>query len=406
MGPPWRDPGKDAIDSGMLPLSDTLVLDLTQVIAGPTGGQILGDMGADVIKVEPLGGEHFRPHFGGAWVPSMNRNKRGLALDLRTPGGRDVLMRLVRKADVFMEAFTPGVIGKLGFGWEVVSKENPRLVYASISGYGQTGPYSSRAGYDPCIQAEVGLIEATGPIGGEPCRAGTAVVDYSTGLSCAAGIAFALLGRHKTGKGQRLDLSLFDVGMHLMGYWITNYGLKNENPVRMGSGNALIFPLRVFATRTLALYVACTNDAFWRIFCTALGRKDWLEDKRYATADGRVEHRTALEPEIEAHFLAHTGEDLLDKLIPAGMPCSAVYKVSDVVANPHTKARGAVIEVDYPGIGPVKSANNPIKLSDAPVTVRRKSPGIGEHTAEIMREVGYSDSEIAGLRDAKAVFIP
>ena len=149
----------------MLPLTDTLVLDLTQVIAGPTAGQILGDMGADVIKVEPLHCEHFRPQFCGAWVPSMNRNKRWLALDLRTPGGREVLMRLARKADVFMEAFTPGVIDKLGFGWDVVSNENPRLVYASISGYGQTGPYAARAGYDPCIQAEVGLIEVPGTPG-------------------------------------------------------------------------------------------------------------------------------------------------------------------------------------------------------------------------------------------------
>ncbi len=390
----------------MLPLSDTLVLDLTQVIAGPTAGQILGDMGADVIKVEPLHGEHFRPHFGGAWVPSMNRNKRGLAIDLRTAGGRDVLMRLVRKADVFMEAFTPGVIDKLGFGWDVVSRENPRCVYASISGYGQTGPYSSRAGYDPCIQAEVGLIEATGPIGGEACRVGTAPIDYSTGLACASGIAFALLGRHKTGRGQRLDLSLFDVGMHLMSHWITNYGLKKEDPVRMGTGNSLIFPLRVFPTKTLSVFVAGTNDPFWRLFCTALGRQDWLADKRYATNDGRVEHRAELEPQIEAHFRAYTAEELLDKLIPAGMPCSAVYKVSDVMANPHTKARGAVLEVEYPGLGVVKSANNPIKLSDAPVTVRRKSPAIGEHTAEILREVGFNDGEIAGLRDAKAVFIP
>ena len=273
----------------MLPLSDTLVLDLTQVIAGPTAGQILGDMGADVIKVEPLHGEHFRPQFGGAWVPSMNRNKRGLALDLRTPGGREVLMRLARKADVFMEAFTPGVIDKLGFGWDVVSNENPRLVYASISGYGQTGPYAARAGYDPCIQAEVGMIEATGPMGGEMCRVGTAPIDYSTGLACAGGIAFALLARHKTGKGQRLDLSLFDVGMHLMSHWITNYGLKGEDPVRMGTGNSFIFPLRVFPTKTQGVFIACTNDAFWRTMCTALGRKEWLEDKRFATNEDRVE---------------------------------------------------------------------------------------------------------------------
>lgn len=387
----------------MLPLSDTLVLDLTQVIAGPTAGQILGDMGADVIKVEPLHGEHFRPHFGGAWVPSMNRNKRGLALDLRTEGGREVLMRLARKADVFMEAFTPGVIDKLGFGWEKLSKENPRLIYASISGYGQTGPYASRAGYDPCIQAEIGLMDATGPDGGEMCRVGTAAIDYSTGSFCAAGIAFALLGRHKTGRGQRLDLSLFDVGMHLMSHWITNHGLTGEDPIRMGTSNSILCPLRVFPTKTQPIFIAGTNDAFWKIFCTALGKKDWLEDKRFATNADRVANRVILEPLIEAYFLQHTCDELLDKLIPAGMACSAAYRISEAMVSPHAKARGSVLEIDYPGIGPVKSANNPIKLSDAPIKTRLRSPAVGEHTVEIMREVGFSDTEIAALRDAKAI---
>ena len=387
----------------MLPLSDTLVLDLTQVIAGPTAGQILGDMGADVIKVEPLHGEHFRPHFGGAWVPSMNRNKRGLALDLRTAGGREVLMRLARKADVFMEAFTPGVIDKLGFGWETLSKENARLIYASISGYGQTGPYASRAGYDPCIQAEIGLMDATGPDGGEMCRVGTAAIDYSTGSFCAAGIAFALLARHKTGRGQRLDLSLFDVGMHLMSHWITNHGLTGEDPIRMGTSNSIICPLRVFPTRTQPIFIAGTNDAFWRILCKALGKNDWLEDKRFATNADRVANRAILGPMIEAYFLQHTCDELLDKLIPAGMACSAAYRISEAMVSAHAQARGSVLEIDYPGIGPVKSANNPIKLSEAPVTTRLKSPGVGEHTVEIMREAGFSDSEIAALRDAKAI---
>jgi len=390
----------------MLPLSDTLVLDLTQVIAGPTAGQILGDMGADVIKVEPLHGEHFRPHFGGAWVPSMNRNKRGLALDLRTEGGRDVLMRLVRKADVFMEAFTPGVIDKLGFGWDVVSKENPKLVYASVSGYGQTGPYSSRPGYDPCIQAEVGLIEATGPTGGEMCRVGTAAVDYSTGLACAGGIAFALLARHKTGRGQRLDLSLFDVGVHLMSHWITNHGLTGEDPVRMGTGNSILFPLRVFETRTKPIYIAGTNDPFWKILCKALGCEEWLADARFATNEGRVSHRAILEPMMERHFAEHTCEELLEILLPAGMPCSAVQKVSDLMDNEHAKARGSIVEYDYPGLGPVKAASNPIKLSEAPLEVRRLAPRVGEHTIEIMRGVGFSDPEIAALRSSKAVGAP
>ena len=387
----------------MLPLSDTLVLDLTQVIAGPTAGQILGDMGADVIKVEPLNGEHFRPHFGGAWVPSMNRNKRGLAIDLRSEGGKDVLMRLVKKADVFMEAFTPGVIDKLGFGWDTVSKVNPQAIYASISGYGQTGPYAPRAGYDPCIQAEIGLMDATGPYQGEMCRVGTAPIDYSTGLACAGGIAFALLHRIKTGKGQRLDLSLFDVGMHLMSHWITNHGLTGENPERMGTSNTILCPLRVFPTKTQPVFVAGTNDAFWRLLCTALGKQDWLDDERFRTNAGRVAHRALVEGMIEAYFMEHTADELLEKLIPAGMPCSAAYKVSDVMASDHAKARGSVLEIDYPGLGPVKSAANPIKLSAAPVETRQKSPGIGEHTVEIMREVGYSDDEIAALKTAKAI---
>ncbi|MBS0518012.1 MAG: CoA transferase, partial [Proteobacteria bacterium] len=203
--------------------------------------------------------------------------------------------------------------------------------------------------------------------------------------------------------GQRLDLSLFDVGMHMMSHWITNLGLTGEDPERMGTSNSLICPLRVFPTRTQPIFVAGTNDAFWRILCTALGRQDWLEDKRFATNADRVANRAILEPMIEAYFLEHTADELLDKLIPAGMACSAAYKVSDVVQNPHTQARGSVLEIDYPGIGTVKSANNPIKLSEAPVETRRKSPAVGEHTVEIMREVGYSDAEIAALREAKAV---
>src|SRR2546421_406543 len=206
----------------MLPLSDTLVLDLTQVIAGPTAGQILGDMGADVIKVEPINGEHFRPHFGGAWVPSMNRNKRGLALDLRTEGGRDVLMRLVRQA---------------------------------------------------------------------------------------AGIAFARPRRHKTGRGQRLDLSLFDVSMHMMSHWITNHGLTGEDPVRMGTSNSILCPLRVFPTRTQPIFIAGTNDAFWRLLCSALGKHDWLADRRFAANADRVANRAILEPMIEEYFLQHTCDE-------------------------------------------------------------------------------------------------
>jgi len=383
----------------MLPLSDTLVLDLTQVIAGPTAGQILGDMGADVIKVEPLHGEHFRPHFGGAWVPSMNRNKRGLALDLRTAGGRDVLMRLVKKADVFMEAFTPGVIDKLGFGWDVVSKANARLVYASVSGYGQTGPYSHRAGYDPCLQAEIGLMDATGPYKGEMCRVGTAPIDYSTGLACAGGIAFALLHRHKTGKGQRLDLSLFDVGMHLMSHWITNHGLSGEDPIRMGTSNSIICPLRVFPTRTQPIFIAGTNDAFWKILCTALGRHDWLADKRFATNADRVANRVELVGLLNAAFAAAGSGLWLERLAAAEIPSGPILDALEAFATPQVRARGSRIPVRHPRLGSVDQVASPIRFdaADAPADVRTPPPLPGEHSREILAEAGYAPDEIDRL---------
>ncbi|MGE0423957.1 MAG: CaiB/BaiF CoA transferase family protein [Reyranellaceae bacterium] len=389
----------------MLPLEGTLVLDLTQVIAGPTAGQILGDMGADVIKVEPLSGDHFRPQLGGAWVPGMNRNKRGLAIDLKSEGGKEVLRRLVKKADVFMEAFVPGVIASLGFGYDTVHALNPRIVYLSISGYGQTGPYSDRPGYDPCIQAEVGLMEATGEIDGPPARAGTAPIDQMTGSYGALGVAMALLQRHRTGRGQHIDLALYDVGVQIMSHWLTNLGHTGEDPQRMGASHTLIVPLRNFETKTGTVYVACTNDSFWKKLVGALGIADIGADPRFATNALRVANRATLEPLLETVFASHAREALLEKLVEAGVPCAAVKKVSDMVADPHQQARGSVLRMDYPGIGKVVTARNPLRLSDAPFQVHRLAPRLGEHTRELMRDVGYSDDDIAALASANAIKI-
>lgn len=389
----------------MLPLQGILVLDLTQVIAGPTAGQILGDMGADVIKVEPLSGDHFRPQLGGAWVPGMNRNKRGLAIDLKSEGGREVLRRLVKKADVFMEAFVPGVIASLGFSYDAVNALNPRAVYLSISGYGQTGPYSERPGYDPCIQAEVGLMEATGEMDGPPARAGTAPIDQMTGSYGALGVAMALLQRHHTGRGQHIDLALYDVGVQMMSHWLTNLGHTGEDPQRMGASHTLIVPLRNFETKTGAVYVACTNDSFWKKLVAALDIADIGTDPRFASNALRVANRAALEPMLEKIFAGHTREALVERLVDAGVPCAAVKKVSDMVADPHQQARGSVLNMDYPGIGKVVTARNPLRLSDAPFQIHRLAPQLGEHTRELMRDVGYSDDEIAALAKTKAIKI-
>ena len=389
----------------MLPLQGVLVLDLTQVIAGPTAGQILGDMGADVIKVEPLSGDHFRPQLGGAWVPGMNRNKRGLAIDLKSEGGREVLRRLAKKADVFMEAFVPGVIASLGFGYDAVQALNPRIVYLSISGYGQTGPYSDRPGYDPCIQAEVGLMEATGEMDGPPARAGTAPIDQMTGSYGALGVAMALLQRHHTGRGQHIDLALYDVGVQMMSHWLTNLGHTGEDPQRMGASHTLIVPLRNFETQSGAIYVACTNDNFWKKLVGALDIAGIGADPRFASNKLRVANRAELEPMLEKVFASHSREALLERLVDAGVPCAAVKKVSDMVADPHQQARGSVLNMEYPGIGKVVTARNPLRLSDAPFQVHRLAPQLGEHTRELMRDVGYSDDDIATLATAKAIKI-
>ncbi len=389
----------------MLPLQGILVLDLTQVIAGPTAGQILGDMGANVIKVEPLSGDHFRPQFGGAWVPGMNRNKRGLAIDLKSEGGKEVLRRLVKKADVFMEAFVPGVIASLDFGYDTVHALNPRLVYLSISGYGQTGPYSERPGYDPCIQAEVGIMEATGEMDGPPARVGAAPVDQMTGSYGALGVAMALLQRHHTGRGQHIDLALYDVGVQIMSHWLTNLGHTGEDPRRMGASHTLIVPLRNFDTKTGPIYVACTNDSFWQRLVAALDIAEIGADPRFASNKLRLANRADLEPLLEAVFAAQTREVLLKKLVDAGVPCAAVKTVSEMVRDPHARARGSVLSMDYPGIGTVMAANNPLRLSDAPLAVHRLAPRLGEHTRELMRDVGYGDDEIAALARANAIKI-
>lgn len=387
----------------MPPLDGIKVLDFTQAAGGPFGGQLLGDMGADVIKIEPLTGDHFRHMLGGAWTAAINRNKRGIAVDLKKPEGKEIILKMAKNADVFMEAFVPGVMDKLGLGYGVIKEINPRIIYCSISGYGQTGPYRGRAGYDVCAQCESGIMAATGEEGRPYVRIGSSLIDYGTGMYAAYGIALALLEREKTGRGQQIDVSLLDTGVSWMNYWITYYSLYHENPPRLGSGHQYAAPYQVFETKDRPMFIGVSTDKFWKSFCQVLNLPELAADPRFATNDDRVKNRAELVPLVQKVIKEYTSAELLEKLDAVGIPCAPVNKIGDMVADPHVQERETVITMEYPGFGKILVPGIPLRLSETPGEIRRAAPLLGEHTVEVLAEAGYTEAEIKQLLEKKVV---
>jgi len=366
------------------------VLELTQVMAGPFCGQVLADMGADVVKIEPLSGDSTRESLGTAAFLAVNRNKRSVALDLKSAAHQAVLQRLARDADVLLENYRPGVAARLGAGWEALSEVNPRLIYASVSGFGQTGPYAQRPGYDLIAQGLSGVMSVTGEPGGEPVKCGIPISDLSAGLFCAVAILSAVVARERTGRGQRIDTSLFEGALALSIWETAELWGTGRVPEPLGSAHRLTAPYQALRTADGHITVGANNQRLWQRLCEAIGRPELVDD--FPTNDDRMARRPELVAELEAALGARSTDEWVAVLIDAGVPCGPIHDYRQVFDDPHTQAREMEVLVDG-----TRTLGIPVKMSDTPGAIRRPAPQVGEHTAEVLREAGFSDAEIAAL---------
>jgi crotonobetainyl-CoA:carnitine CoA-transferase CaiB-like acyl-CoA transferase len=387
-------------------LAGIRVIDLTRVLGGPYCTQMLGDHGAEVIKIEPPQGDETRgwgPPFEGetaSYFIGVNRSKRGAALDLSRPEGREVLFRLLETADVLVENFKPGTLEKWGIGYEAVLRERfPRLVHCRVSGFGADGPLGGYPGYDAVIQGMAGLMSVNGDPAGMPVRIGVPVVDIATGMSACIGILMALMERTRSGQGQFVDAALFDSGVALQHPHMANFFLSGAAPLRTGNAHTNIYPYDAFPTRTKPIFVAIGNDRQFVRFLEEIGRPDLARDPRFLSNADRSRNRETLRALLEAALATVDGEAVATKLLGLGVPCGPVLDVPDVVEHPHTRHREMVVETDgYRGTG------TPVKLSRTPGGVRRLPPAFGEATRAVLAEAGYSPAEIDALIAAGVAF--
>ena len=381
------------------------VLELTQVMAGPFCGQVLADMGADVVKVEPPGtGDSTRRSLGfrmrgedTAAFLAVNRNKRSLALDLKDEAHRAAFHRLARDADVVLENNRPGVAARLGVDYETLAALNPRLIYASISGFGQTGPYASRPGYDLMAQGLSGVMSVTGEPDGDPVKCGVPIGDLSAGLFCAVGILSALAARERTGRGQQVDTSLFEGALALSIWETAELWATGRVPGKLGSAHRLTAPYQALRTADGYITVGGNNQKLWERLCGVLAREDLIGDPRFADNDARMEHRPELEAELESALASGSTDQWVEALLAAGVPAGPIHDYGQVFEDPHTQAREMEVSMEHPVEGRIRGLGIPVKLSATPGAVRRAAPLLGEHTAEVLREAGFAEDEIEAL---------
>ena len=393
-----------------LPLEDIKVLDLSHALAGPFCSTMLADYGAQVFKIEPPGAGDIARAWGSplpggetAYFVSLHRNKKGVVLDLKHKEGKELFLRMVERADVVLENYRPGALKRLGLDYEAGRKRNPGIVYCSISGYGQDGPYLERAALDLILQAESGMISVTGAEGSHGARCGVSIADMTAGMNAAYAILLALRVREKTGKGQAIDVSMMEGQLSLLGTMIGSYLANGEVPAPMGTAYKALLPYQTFRTKTRDLALAVGSEKLWKVFCPLIGCPEMATDPRYSTNGARDANRASLVAKLQEVFLTRSYDEWEKLLAGNGIPVGKVNTLAEAVAHPQVAARGSLVEIDHPSVGKRKVVGVPARLSATPGSVRSPSPRLGEHTDEVMKDLlGLGAKEIAKLRDAKA----
>ncbi len=389
-----------------LPLTGVRVLDISQVMAGPYACMLLADLGADVIKIEPPGGgDQTRGAMGfkmkgddSLGFLNMNRNKRSVTLNLKTEAGRGVLLRMVKDADILLENYRPGAMKRLGLGYEVVAAINPKLIYTSISGFGQSGPWADRPGFDLMAQAMSGIMSVTGYPDGPPVKAGVPVADIGCALFAVYATLSAYIGAQKSGQGQHVDASLFDSALAFSVWDICDYWGTGRAPEPLGTSNKMTAPYQAMACSDGHFVMGANNQKLWVQLCTLLGRTELLDDARFSTISLRLANRPALEYELEVTFRQQAKDYWVSTLLDAGIPAGPILSYPEAFGSEHAKARNMRMEIDHPVEGKVPNIGFAVKLSGTPQQVRRHPPLLGEHTAEVLAELGIDAGEQSTLR--------
>ena len=389
-----------------LPLAGVRVLDVSQVMAGPYACMLLADLGADVIKIEPPGGgDQTRGAMGfkmkgpdSLGFLNMNRNKRSVALNLKSDAGRELLLRMARDADILLENYRPGAMKRLGLGYEVLKEVNPRLVYTSISGFGQTGPWADRPGFDLMAQAMSGVMSVTGYPGGPPVKAGVPVADIGCALFAIYGTLSAYIGAKATGQGQYIDASLFDSALAFSVWDICDYWGTGKPPQPLGTSNKMTAPYQAMASADGYFVMGANNQKLWLKLCDVLKRPELAADVRFSTISLRLANRAALEEELERSFRQQSKDHWVDTLLAAGIPAGPILTYPEAFESEHGRAREMRMEIDHPVEGKVPNIGFAVKLMGTPQQVRMPPPRLGEHTGEVLAEFGIDADELAELR--------